>query len=139
MTFRPSFWSRRASLAAVVVLPVPFTPTMQNDGRSVDRPRQLTGMLGAVQQAGETLLQSPLEVGLGLERAFADLVLERLGELDRGGDPEIRLDQNALHLLQIVGVEPAHEGAHVGQRDPLDAGPEPVLPLAQSAVGHAES
>ena len=97
------------------------------------------GLLGAVQHAGEAGLQRPAEIGFGLELALPDLVLQRLGELHRGGDAEIGLDEHPLHLLEVVGIEPAHERADVGERDALDASPEPFLPIAQSAVRHAES
>ena len=123
----------------MVVLPVPLTPTMRMTVGPSTGPRDAPGCSVPSSRAASRSSSALLEIGLGLELALADLVLERLGELDRGGNAEIRLDQDALHLLEIVGVEPAHQRADVGQRDALDAGPEALFPLAQSAVGHAES
>jgi cell division protease FtsH len=83
--------------------------------------------------------QRATEIILRLELSLADLVLERLGELDGGRHAEVRLDEHLLHLLEVVGVEPPHERADIREREALEAGPEPLVPIPHSAVGHAES
>ena len=97
------------------------------------------GSRRAVEQGGEPALEGLPEIVLGLELSLPDLVFERLRQLHGGGHAEVRLDEHALHPLEVVGVEPAHERADVGEREALDAGPQALVPVLHSAVGHAES
>ena len=111
----------------------------QDHRRARGASRQGSGILGAVEHGGQPALERLTQVGFGFQLSFADLVFQRLGELDRGGDPEVRLDQHPLHLLQVFGAQTPHQRAHIGEREALDPGPQPVVPILQSALGHAQS
>ena len=89
-------------------------PDHQDDRRALGSARASRPDRLAVEHGGQPAFQRAPKIALGLELAAPDLVLQRLGELDRGGHAEIGLDEDALHLLEIVGVEPAHQRADVG-------------------------
>ena len=88
-TVRPSDCSREASLAAVVVFPLPFTPTSRTrSGLTRLGPGNGTGILWSGMHGAESLPQGPLEVRLRLELPAADLVLQGAGELDWAATPK---------------------------------------------------
>ena len=73
------------------------------------------GSLGSGQHGAEALPERSLQIGLGLELAAPDLILERLVSSTVAGTPKSASIKHPLHVLEIVGVESAHERAHVGQ------------------------
>ena len=63
-------------------------------------------------------------------------VLQHLDQVHSGLQAEIGFQQQALHGLDVGGLEAAHDGPDVGQRDPLDAGPEADFFSFCDAISH---
>jgi hypothetical protein len=71
-------------------------PNQKNDCRRRLRPGYRARIARRFQHLGQTLLKRALEVGLGLQLATPDFVLQRSGQFNRGCDTEIGLDEDPL-------------------------------------------
>ena len=111
----------------------------QDDGRTALTLRDGARIRRAVEHGGKPALERLPEVVLRLERSLPHFIFQRLRQLHGGGHAEVRLDEDALHAFEVLGVEPPHERADVGEREPFDSRPQALVPILHSAVGHAES
>ena len=135
-TLRPSPLSRCASFATVVVFPTPFTPTTRMTVGPLVARAIRSGCSGPSQHRREAVDQGPRTSSSFLSLPERTPCSSASTSSMVAGTPKSASMQQLLDLLEIRGLEPAHQRAHVGEHDALEAAPQTELLLAYATECH---
>src|SRR3954447_14193389 len=114
-----------------------INPNEQDDGGTGLCPRDGPSVIGTVlQQLGQALLERALQVGFRLDLSPAYFVFQSLSQLDSARHSEVGLDEHPFQVLEVVGIQTAHQRANIGEREALDPRPHTGLFRGQPIGSH---
>ena len=94
-------------------------------------------MVGTLQHRREAIDQRPAHIVFLLELARPHALLQGIDQFHGRGHTEIGLDEHLFDLLEVRGLEPSHQRAHIGEHHALEAAPEAELLISYTAECHA--